>query len=54
MATNTGRNFGRGAVRQGSQTRNSKTRRWTKRGIGGRFVNGKPDAKPFKGVRRER
>lgn len=54
MATNTGRNFRRGAVRQRSQMRKSKTRRWTKRGIGGRFVNGKSDAKPFRGFRRER
>jgi hypothetical protein len=54
MATNTGRQFRRGAVRRRSQTLNSKTHRWINRGTRGRFVNVKSDAKPFKGVRRER
>jgi hypothetical protein len=51
MATNTGRGSRVGAVRRRSQTHNPLTRLWTKRGPGGRFMDGK--ATPFKGVRKE-
>ncbi|HJN14329.1 MAG TPA: hypothetical protein QGH10_02500 [Armatimonadota bacterium] len=45
----------RGAVRSRSQTRNPKTGQWTKRDTDtGRFMDGKQDGKPFKGVRREK
>ncbi len=53
MAKNTGRGFRRGAVRRRSQVFNPKTERWTKRGSGGLSVNGKADAQPFKGIRKE-
>lgn len=43
-----------GAVRSRSQVLNPKTGSWTKRDAGtGRFMDGKADGKPFKGVRRE-
>lgn len=54
MAKNTGRNFRTGAVRQRSQTYNPHTSSWTKRGSDGRFMDGKVDNKPFKGVRKEK
>ncbi|GAA4300351.1 Hypothetical protein KLENKIAIHU_688 [Klenkia terrae] len=53
MAKNTGRGHRVGAVRQRTQTYNPKTHSWTKRGPGGQFMDGKADAKPFKGVRKE-
>ena len=53
MTKNTGRSFRRGAVRQRSQVRNPKSRQWTKRGSDGRFMNGKADGTPHKGVRKE-
>lgn len=53
MATNTGRGFRRGAVRQRSQTYNPRTQSWTKRGSNGQFMDGKADSKPFKGVTKE-
>jgi len=43
-----------GAVKQRSQTFNPKTRTWTKRGLDGRFLDGKQGGTPFKGVRKER
>jgi hypothetical protein len=43
-----------GAVRQRSQVLNPRTKHWTKRGPDGRFMDGKADEKPFKGVRKER
>ena len=43
----------RGAVRRRSQVYNPATRRWVKRGPDGRFMDGKSDKRPFKGVRKE-
>jgi hypothetical protein len=44
-----------GAVRDRSQTRNPRTGHWVKRDTEtGRFVDQKADAKPFKGVRKEK
>ncbi|WP_345962428.1 hypothetical protein ABDE16_12470 [Streptomyces sp. BRB040] len=54
MAKNTGKGFRRGSVKGRSQALNPLTRIWTKRGTGGRFMDGKADGSPFKGVRRER
>lgn len=57
MATNppTGDGHRKGAVRQRSQVLNPKTGIYTKRDAGsGRFMDGKADGKPFKGVRREK
>jgi hypothetical protein len=52
MAKNTGNNSRRGAVTGRSQVRTPSG--WTKRYTGtGRFMDGKADGKPFKGVRRE-
>jgi len=55
MAKNGPKGGGRiGAVRGRSQTRNPKTNTWTKRDTSsGRFIDGKKDGTPFKGVRRE-
>ena len=45
----------KGAVRKRSQTLNPKTGIWTKRDANtGRFMDGKQDGTPFKGVRKER
>lgn len=53
MAKNTGRGFRRGAVTGRSQVRTPSG--WAKRNAAsGRFVDLKANAKPFKGVRRER
>lgn len=57
MATNPpkGDNRRQGAVRDRTQVRNPKTNQWTKRNSDtGRFMDGKQDGKPFKGVRREK
>lgn len=57
MAKNSpvGDNARRGAVRDRSQVFNPVTQSWTKRDTGtGRFIDQKADAKPFKGVRKER
>lgn len=54
MAKNTGRGSRVGAVRQRSQTYNPCTQGWIKRGPGGRFMDGKADNEPFKGVRKEK
>lgn len=44
-----------GAVRDRSQVFNPKTETWTKRNADtGRFMDGKKDGTPFKGVRKER
>jgi hypothetical protein len=52
MAANTGRGFRRGAVTGRSQVKTSTG--WVKRDTGtGRFLNGKADGRPFKGVRKE-
>lgn len=44
MATNTGRSYRVGAVRQRLQWYNPQTRSWTKRGPDGRYMDGKPAA----------
>ncbi len=44
-----------GAVKQRSQTYNPKTETWIKRDTTtGRFIDGKKDGTPFKGVRKEK
>lgn len=55
MATNTGRGSRQGAVRGRSQVLNPKTDSFVKRDTGnGRFMDGKADNQPFKGVRKEK
>lgn len=55
MAKNTGKNYREGAVRDRSQSQNPKSGIWTKRDDAtGRFMDGKSDGEPFKGVRREK
>jgi hypothetical protein len=57
MATNgmSGDNRRHGAIRNRSQVLNPKTNKWVKRDCDtGRFMDGKADDKPFKGVRREK
>jgi hypothetical protein len=54
MATNSGKGFRRGSVSRRSQVHNPRTGTWTKRGENGRFMDGKADGAPFKGVRREK
>lgn len=55
MATNTGDGHRKGAVRRRSQVHNPTTDRWVKRdGDTGRFLDGKSDSQPFKGVRKEK
>ena len=54
MAKNTGRGSRVGAVRNRTQVRNTRNGSWVKRGPDGRFMDGKSDNKPFKGVTRER
>ena len=45
----------KGAVRERSQVYNPKTEDWTKREAkSGQFMDRKADAKPFKGVRKEK
>ena len=57
MSTNppSGDGHRNGAVRNRSQVYNSKTQTWTKRDREtGRFMDGKEDGTPFKGVRKEK
>lgn len=57
MATNgkSGDNRRHGAVRNRSQVLNPKTNQWIKRDADtGRFMDGKSDGTPFKGVRKEK
>ena len=57
MATNPPKSDGHrnGMVRERSQTYNPKTDTWTKRDANtGRFMDGKKDGTPFKGVRKEK
>lgn len=55
MAKNTGEGYRRGAVSGRSQTFNPTTGCWVKRDTGtGRFMSGKCETGPFKGVRKER
>lgn len=54
MASNTGKGYRQGAVTGRSQTQNTKTGLFTKRDTStGRFIDGKSDGTPFKGVRNE-
>ncbi len=54
MAKNTGNGYRQGAVRGRSQTYNPNTKSYVKRDTStGRFMDGKSDGKPFKGVRKE-
>lgn len=57
MATNkpTGDGHRNGAVRGRTQVHNPVTDSWTKRDTStGRFLDGKADSKPFKGVTKEK
>jgi hypothetical protein len=57
MATNPPKGDGHrnGAVRARTQVFNPKTESWTKRDSStGRFMDGKADGKPFKGVTKEK
>jgi hypothetical protein len=57
MATNKpyGDNARKGAVKSRSQVLNPKTGQWTKRDTEpGKFMDGKKDGTPFKGVRKEK
>ena len=54
MARNTGGGFRIGTVTDRTQVFNPKTETWTKRDTGtGRFIQGKSDGTPFKGVAEE-
>ncbi|UYL07837.1 hypothetical protein B9G69_012350 [Bdellovibrio sp. SKB1291214] len=53
MATNTGKNFRRGAVKHRSQVENPRNEDFTKRDESGKFIDQKEDKTPFKGVRKE-
>jgi hypothetical protein len=53
VATNTRKGYRQGAVRDRSQVQNPNNGVWYKRGDDGRFIDGKSDGKPFKGVRKE-
>lgn len=54
MAKNTGKGYRQGAVRGRSQVKNPATGTYVKRNTSdGRFMDGKADGAPFKGVRRE-
>ena len=54
MATNTGRGYRIGAVKQRSQVVNPRTGLSVKRGPDGRFMDVKKTGGPFKGVRKEK
>ena len=56
MATNPPKGDGHriGAIKDRSQVYNPQTEIWTKRGPDGKFMDGKKDGTPFKGVRKER
>ena len=57
MATNgkSGDGHRQGMVRERSQTYNPKTEAWAKRDANtGKFMDGKSDGTPFKGVRKEK
>lgn len=55
MASNTGKGYRQGAVRGRSQVHNPKTNTYVKRDDAtGRFMDGKSDSAPFKGVRKEK
>ncbi|MEN6327581.1 MAG: hypothetical protein ABFD18_15425 [Syntrophomonas sp.] len=55
MAKNTGQNHRHGAVKDRTQVFNPKTNTWTKKDADtGRFIDGKKDGTPFKGVTKEK
>lgn len=60
MATNTGKGFRRGAVRNRTQVENKRTRDFVKRNEDkgskqdGKFMDNKTDHTPFKGVAKEK
>jgi hypothetical protein len=55
MASNTGKGYRQGAVRDRSQVLNPKTNTFVKRDTTtGQFMDGKANAAPFKGVRKEK
>lgn len=55
MAKNSGDNHRHGAVCNRSQAYNSKTSTWVKRDSKtGRFMDGKLDGNPFKGIAKEK
>ncbi len=55
MAKNTGDDHRKGAVKDRSQVENPKTGIYTKRDTKtGKFIDGKSDGTPFKGVRKEK
>lgn len=53
MATNTGKGYRQGPVKDRSQVKNPKTGNWTKRGPDGRFMDQKANKQPFKGITKE-
>jgi hypothetical protein len=54
MARNAGDGYRRGSVDRRTQVFNPRTETWTKRDAdSGRFMQGKEDGTPFKGVARE-
>ena len=54
MARNTGKDYRVGSVDNRTQVRNPQTGIWTKRDTDtGRFMQGKEDRAPFKGVAKE-
>lgn len=55
MATNTGNKSRKGAIKERSQVQNPSTGHYVKRdSLTGKFLEVKPDGKPFKGVRKEK
>lgn len=56
MAKNgqTGDGHRNGAVKDRTQVYNPTTETWTKRGLDGKFMDGKSDGTPFKGVTKEK
>jgi hypothetical protein len=54
MATNTGKGYRQGSVKDRTQVQNPKTGQWTKRDTEtGQFMDVKQDGTPFKGVAKE-
>ena len=59
MAKNTGKGSRKGAVKERTQTKNTRTKQWVERDetkgspSEGEFKNVKEDGKPFKGVAKE-
>jgi hypothetical protein len=55
MATNTGKGYRQGAIRDRSQVLNPRTGTYVKRNdSNGQFLDGKSNGTPFKGVRKEK